>query len=330
MNPNNDPNISNHVNEQPSKTPGNDSNSLIDAEIIAEIRTNHSQIDEKGENPINLTYCPSIEEEYNQETKDWLKQALIPLSTPWGLGSLSLILGANLAMGGVQLWRVYQTPTEELSASITPDTVSNNLYIPKSLNIARQSPNTVIVNALSTVPSPSTPQQSPQKKATASTLPQPPTPNVVNVNQPLSLKNAILPPSLQPQPLPNYGMSSTPLKVPQAPQTTPPPPPPIPIANIPRPVTPSVKPPTFPPVPMETPTPPVNNEMLSKDEQVRQAVKQQLKIEENNNSDIPLGFNHNTRLQLQNGLNKMPSELLPQQVNTLEQLQQREVLDSVK
>ncbi len=335
MNPNNDPNISNHVNEQPSKTAGNDSDSPIDAEIIAEIRTNHCQIDKTGENTINLTYYPCIEEEeFNQEPKDafplWLKQALIPLSTPWGLGSLSLILGANLAMGGVQLWKVYQTPTEELSASITPDTPSNNLSIPKSLNIARQSPNTVVVNALSTVSSPSTPQQSRQKKATASTLPQPQTPNVVNVNQPLSLTNAILPPSLQPQPFPNYGMSSTPLKVPQAPQTTTPPPPPIPIANIPRPVAPSVKPSTVPSVAIETPTPPLNNGTVSTDEQVRQAIKQQLKMEENNNSDIPLGFNHKTRLELQNGLNEVPSGLLPQQVKTLEQLQQREVLDSVK
>ena len=51
-------------------------------------------------------------------------------------------------------------------------------------------------------------------------------------------------------------------------------------------------------------------------------------MEENNHSDIPLGFNHKTRLEMQNGINQVPSQLLPQQVKYMEQLQQREVLDS--
>ena len=50
--------------------------------------------------------------------------------------------------------------------------------------------------------------------------------------------------------------------------------------------------------------------------------------QENNQSDIPLGFNHKTRLEMQNGINQVPSQLLPQQVKYLEQMQQREVLDS--
>ncbi|EHJ12174.1 hypothetical protein [Crocosphaera watsonii] len=67
---------------------------------------------------------------------------------------------------------------------------------------------------------------------------------------------------------------------------------------------------------------------MSQNEQVRQSIKQQLNMEENNQSDIPLGFNHKTRLEMQNGINQVPSQLLPQQVKYLEQMQQREVLDS--
>ena len=51
-------------------------------------------------------------------------------------------------------------------------------------------------------------------------------------------------------------------------------------------------------------------------------------MEENNQSNIPLGFNHTTRLELQNGLNQVSPELLPQQTKYLEQLQEREVLDA--
>ena len=57
-------------------------------------------------------------------------------------------------------------------------------------------------------------------------------------------------------------------------------------------------------------------------------IRDRLNMEENNQSDIPLGFNHKTRLEMQNGINQVPSQLLPQQVKYLEQMQQREVLDS--
>ncbi|EAM51651.1 hypothetical protein WH8501_28380 [Crocosphaera watsonii WH 8501] len=83
-----------------------------------------------------------------------------------------------------------------------------------------------------------------------------------------------------------------------------------------------------PSVTIQPPAPPVNNPPVSQNEQVRQSIKQQLNMEENNQSDIPLGFNHKTRLEMQNGINQVPSQLLPQQVKYLEQMQQREVLDS--
>lgn len=85
---------------------------------------------------------------------------------------------------------------------------------------------------------------------------------------------------------------------------------------------------TSPTVTIQPPAPPVNNPPVSQNEQVRQSIKQQLNMEENNQSDIPLGFNHKTRLEMQNGINQVPSQLLPQQVKYLEQMQQREVLDS--
>ncbi len=93
-------------------------------------------------------------------------------------------------------------------------------------------------------------------------------------------------------------------------------------------VSPSSQPPTSPTVTIQNPPTPVNKPSVSQDKQVRQSIKQQLNMEENNQSDIPLGFNHKTRLEMQNGLNQVPSQLLPQQVKYLEQLQQREILDS--
>ncbi len=386
----------------------------IDAEIIAETPNNSSAVDE-DENIINLTYYPVLEQnQANQLEKDdslssWVEQGLTPLSTPWGLGSLSLILLSNLAIAGVQLWKLYEPPQTSPTATLQVDPTPSRLSIPNSLNIARKSPNKVIVDGLSTVSNPSTPSQSPQQQPKPSPIASAPTQKVVNVNQPLSLTNAILPPSLQPQTPPHYQQSVTPLKVPQPPKTTPipiakiprplpsaiqPPPPPIPkqlvsqdeqvrqtmqqqlqpgmspsVPPSPQPSTvpsmtiqppppptnnqpvsqdkqvrqtmqqklqpgmspsvpPSPQPSTVPSITIQPPSPPTNNQPVSQDEQVRQTIKQQLTMEENNQNNIPLGFNHKTRLEMQNGLNELPSQLLPQQVNYLEQLQQREVLDS--
>merc|ERR1711975_149718 len=91
-----------------------------------------------------------------------------------------------------------------------------------------------------------------------SPIPPGPTQNVVNVNQPLSLTNAIFPPSLQPQ-------ISTPLKVPQPPKTAPLAST-IPVAEILRPLPSSIQP----------PPPPISSQLLSRDEQVRQMMQQQL------------------------------------------------------
>ena len=375
----------------------------IDAEIIAETPNKSSEVDE-DQNIINLSYYPVLEQnQANQLDKDdslssWVEQGLIPLSTPWGLGSLSLILLSNLAIAGVQLWKLYEPPQTSPTATIQVDPTPSSLSIPNSLNIARKSPNKVIVDGLSTVSNPSTPSQSPQQQPKPSPIASAPTQKVVNVNQPLSLTNAILPPSLQPQTPPHYQQSVTPLKVPQPPKTVP-----IPLAKIPRPlpsaiqpppppisnqlvsqdqqvrqtmkqqlqpemspsvppspqptppipnqlvsqdeqvrqtmqqqlqpevspsVPPSPQPSTVPSMTIQPPPPATNNQPVSQDEQVRQTIKQQLRIEENNQNNIPLGFNHKTRLEMQNGVNELPSQLLPQQMNYLEQLQQREVLDS--
>ncbi len=319
MNPHNKYNSIKNSHNYPSQT-NNPGDEPIDAEIIAETPTNVSTLDEE-ETTINLTYYPVLEQdEPSQPENDdplplWLKQGLISLSTPWGLGSLSLIVVTNVAVAGVQLWKMQQTPQDTPSATLNLDTASPSLSIPNSLNIARKSPNKVILDGLSTVSNPSTSTQSPQPAKKPSPIPSASTQQVVNVNQPLSLTNAILPPSLQPQTPPNYGLSATPLKVPQTPKTSSS----IPVAEIPRPV---------PSMTIQPPPPPINNQPVSQDEQVRQAIKQQLKMEENNQTNIPLGFNHKTRLEMQNGLNELSPELLPQQVKHLEQLQQREILDS--
>lgn len=328
MNPDNNYNSVENPHNDFSKTK-NPKEDPIDAEIIAETPVNPSTLDEE-ENPINLTYYPVVEEEEPTQPENddpfpvWLKQGLIALSTPWGLGSLLLIVLTNVAIVGVQLWKLQQTPKTSPSATLNQETPSTNLSIPKSLNVARKSPNKVVLDGLSTV---STPSQSSQKIAKPSVKPSSPTQQVVNVNQPPSLTNAILPPSLQPQTQPNNLVSTTPLKVPQPPKTAP-----IrssiPVAEIPRPLPTSVQPSTVPSMTIQPPPPPMNISGMSEDDQVRQAIKQQLKIEENNQSNVPLGFNHKTRLEMQNGMNELPPQLLPQQVNYLEQLQQREVLDS--
>ncbi|MGK7962607.1 hypothetical protein [Crocosphaera sp.] len=323
MNPDHPLNASENIHHHPPQTPNSPGEEPIDAEIIAETPANPATVDE-AENPINLTYYPVLEEEGNPADNDdplplWLTQGLIVLSTPWGLGSLLLIVLTNLTLVGVQLWKLQQTPQESPSAILNQVTPSTNLSIPKSLNIARKAPNRVIVDGLSTVSNPSPSPQSSQPLTQPSVKASSPTQQVVNVNQPLSLTNAILPPSLQPQTPVNQALSTTPLKVPQPPKT-PPVRSSIPVAEIPRPLPSSM---TIQPSP-----PPMNNPAMSEDEQVRQAIQQQLKMEENNQSNLPLGFNHKTRLEMQNGLNELPSDFLPQQVKHLEQLQQREVLDS--
>ncbi|EAZ88516.1 hypothetical protein [Crocosphaera chwakensis] len=329
MNPNNNLNSVENTPNQTGQTPNNQGDQPIDAEIIAETQTNPSRIDEDG-NTINLTYYPVQEDQTSQLNDDplvlWLKQGLISLSTPWGIGSLSLIVVANLIIGGVQLWKMQQTPQEPESANLSVDTSASNLSIPKSLNIARTSSDRVMLDALSTVSTPS--PQSPQTVATTPQTSQSLKETVVNVNQPPSLTNAILPPSLQSQTPNQYPITTSPLKVPQVPKTATVSPSTIPVSEIPRPVPSSPKPTTVPTIAIEPPPPPTSDATMSEDEQVRQAIKQQLKIEENNQTNIPLGFNHKTRVEMQNGMNELPEELLPKQVKHLEQLQQREVLDS--
>ncbi len=301
----------------------------IDAEIIAETPTTTSTIEEE-ENPINLTYYSVLEDEEPTQSENedplplWLKQGLLSLSTPWGIGALLLIVLTNLALVGVQLWKLQQTRETSPTATLNQEKSSPGLSIPKSLNIARKSPDKVILEGLSTV---ATPAPSSQNSAKPSPTPSAPSQKVVNVNQPLSLTNAILPPSLQPQTPTHNQLSTTPLKVPQPPKTAPVRSA-IPVAEIPRPLAASVQPSTVSSVSIDPPPPPMNGQGMSEDEQVRQAIKQQLKMEENNQSNIPLGFNHQTRLEMQNGINELPPQLLPQQVKHLQQMQQREVLDS--
>ncbi len=330
MNLNNNLNSVENAPDKSTETPNNQGEQPIEAEIIAETQTNASTID-KDENTINLTYYPVEDAQTDLPLNEdplllWLKQGLISLSTPWGMGSLSLIVVANFIIGGVQLWKMQPTPQQLESANLTVDTSAANLSIPKSLNIARTSSDRVMLDALSTVSNPS--PQSPEPVAKTPQTSPTPKETVVNVNRPSNLTNAILPPSLQPQTNIQYPRATSPLKVPQAPKTAPVRPSTIPVAEIPRPVPTSPKPATVPTMAIEPPPPPNSDATMSDDEKVRQAIKQQLKIEENNQSNIPLGFNHKTRIEMQNGMNELPEELLPQQVKHLEQLQQREVLDS--
>lgn len=333
MNSTQDPNKKITKPQNVNNSGSSDPEQPIDAEIIAETPTDSSQTATVDPETIYLVYQSPDNDFFGEssETYDylplWLKRGLAPFTTPWGLASLSLVIVSNLLICGVQLWNSRNLPTEE--ASIEPN-ATKPLSIPKSLNLARKSSNSVALEGLSTLSVPTAQQSTPQPTASSSSPQKSADPNVVNVNQPLSLTNAILPPSLQPQGVPNYAMPSTPLPVPSPPNTSTPPP--VPVSNIPHPVPPSVKPSTMQMQQMaiEPPPPPSSNATVSEDEQVRQAIKQQLRMEEATQTNIPLGFNHKTRLELQNGTNEIPQELMPRQVNHLEQLQQRRVIDSVE
>ncbi|MDJ0510362.1 MAG: hypothetical protein QNJ64_14065 [Crocosphaera sp.] len=333
MTPDND----NNINPEPSQG--------FEVPIEAELGGDAFEMDETEKTAINSSSYTSTEnyqepDESLELLPQWFKQTVISLSTPWGLASLCLVLGANLTIVGLQLWEINQPPQPQLSTRKIPDSSSVSLSIPKSLNLARKSPNTVMVDALSTVSNPEPSPPAPPKRVQALPRSQTPTQTVVHINQPPSLTNAILPPSLQPQ----TSVNLTPLKVPQTPRKSQPES--IPIANIPRPVSSMTIPPSPPsqkasldqlqqqgnqtqlnlaPQSMSLPT--INQESLSQDEQIRQTIQQQLQMGENHQGNLPLGFNHKTRLELQNQFNRQSPDLLPQQIQQIEQLQQTEMLN---
>ncbi len=218
MNPNNNLNFANNIHNHPYQTT-KPIEEPIDAEIIAETPVNTPQYHE-DENIINLTYDPVLEQNQPIQRKSdnslslWLEEGLTSVSNRWGVGSLSLILLSNLAIVGVQLWKLQETPLESPTATVNLEMASPDLSIPKSLNIAKKSPDKFTLDGLSTVSNASISPQSPLQLQKPSPIPPAPTKKVVNVNQPLTLTNAILPPSLQPQ-------ISTPLQVPQPPKTAP-------------------------------------------------------------------------------------------------------------
>ncbi|MEA5512108.1 hypothetical protein VB715_20240 [Crocosphaera sp. UHCC 0190] len=331
MNLSDNPNSSEKITHQPHPSSINHSEPPIEGEIIAETQISPNQREAVDETPINLIYQPSTWEEEFSFEKDshnplplWLQQALMPFTSPWGLASLSLIVAANLVICGVQIWKG-NISTPETTATLTPTEILSKLPNPSP---TKDPSDSMELDSLSTVSTSTVPKPPNPKNQTSGPKPQPVAANVVNVNQPLSLSNAILPPSLQPQVPPNYEVSATAIPIPPRPvplrPITPPLPPPPPLN--------SFQPPAVQPVAIQPPPPPSNGIEIeiSEEEQVRQAIKQQLQREESNNRETPLGFNHKTRLELQNGLNQVPPELLPRQVNQLEQLQQRQVLDSVK
>ncbi|MGK7942375.1 MAG: hypothetical protein AB4062_19895 [Crocosphaera sp.] len=318
-----------NINPQPSQPSDPQFEAPIDAEIIAEIEVYQDHLEETEETVINLTPYPAMEdyEEHHQSLDplpQGLKHTLISLSSPWGLGSLCLVISANLSIVGVQLWTIHQTPEPELSTKINPAPSSLSLSIPKSLNIARQSPNKVVLDALSTVSIPEPSQPAPQNLVKAAPPPQTPTQTVVHINKPPSLTNAILPPSLQPQiprnaPSPSLPVANIPRSVPSMTIAPPPPPPRVSLEqqNSQTEQNPKAN-------PMALPT--INPDSLSQDEQIRQTIQKQLQMKDNNQSGSPLGFNHKTRLQLQHRQNQLPPESLPEQIKHLQQLQQQEVL----
>ncbi|GBF82352.1 hypothetical protein [Aphanothece sacrum] len=261
----------------------------------------------------------NIQEEPDNIIPVWVKNWLNPLITPWGIGSFALLLLTNLMIVGGQLWQAKQLNIAQKSSQINTSVVSpQKPTITSSLNLARSHSQTFFLDSLSIL----TPQYSSTKVANSSVGVNVPN-TVYRTQTPLSLSQALLPPSLQPQLIPSYSMSEVPISIPIPPKVQTP-------SKIAMPIAPPTVPiPSVKPIGIEPPPPPPSVSNISPDDKVRQSIQQQLRQEEANGSTIPLGFNQKTRLEMQNQQNKVTPALLPRQINRLEKLQEREVLDSV-
>jgi hypothetical protein len=297
-------NISNLSELTTDHRPINDDQTLIDILEVSE--------------PMIEDDTVNIQEEPDNILPVWAKTWLNPLITPWGIGSFALLLLTNLMIVGGQLWQAKQLNIAQKSSQINTSVVSpEKSTITSSLNLARNPSEGFFLNSLSIL----TPQYSSTKISNSSVAVD--VPKIVHRTQPpSSLSQALLPPSLQPQLVPSYPVSEVPISVPKTPQVQTPAKITMPIAP-PTVVIPSVKPMGIEPPP---PLPTVSN--LSPDDQVRQSIQQQLKQEEANTSAIPLGFNHKTRLEMQNRENKVTPALLPRQINYLEKIQERRTMDN--
>ncbi len=236
--------------------------------------------------------APSLSK--GENAPDWLERLL----SPWAIASLSLLLLSNLILSWMQLANANRA--EVLPPPATTETAK--FAIADSLNLAKDAAHSLSVDALSTLPS----------VAAIQPIAQTPTVVVPKPNQTLpqpagNLTDALLPPSLQPQF--TSSAPATTLSVPTPPQTT------FSVSSAPSPVPPSVKPVTI--APPQPPNPPE----VSADDRLRQTMRQQLQIEQENSS--PLGFNQRTRLEMQSRTNQIDPAFLPGQIQQLQQLQQQ-------
>ncbi len=181
--------------------------------------------------------------------------------TPWGIGAIALFLFSNLLLTWAQFSQKPTLETAQTPLDI-PNVTENDLAISSEDKITPDSLSTLPkpVQSPSAVPSP---PPSPQTVAKVPTPPKPPQP---------TLSEQILPPSLRPKPA---------KVVPVSTQSRNQPPQPVPV------------PPSVKPEPVAAPPSP-NPPELSKEEQLRNILRQQIMREEAEN-EPPLSFNHRTR-----------------------------------
>jgi hypothetical protein len=135
----------------------------------------------------------SSEPSVTQDTPQWLDSLL----TPWGLGSLLIILLANSLLSWVKLTEPHTSRTVESIPSPATLNETAKLDIPGNLNLTSDKPTALSLDSLSTT---TVPQANPNSNISLQSKSQKQLakPNISTIPT-TDLKSALLPPSIQPQ-----------------------------------------------------------------------------------------------------------------------------------
>ncbi|ACK65625.1 hypothetical protein PCC8801_1573 [Rippkaea orientalis PCC 8801] len=264
-NPSEDPTNNNHNALIPNQP---DHQELIEGEIIDQgssetpdpvVSLVHHSASSQTDNDLILRSLSLSQESYEENSEGTLYAIATPvklwlehLSTPWGMGSLALLVFANMILTGVQLFNAQRATTgENPLETISQLTSAKNLSISEGLNVAKLSSESLPFDALSTL---SLSFQGIQPSGSKVSQQLPVTGKVSSAQSSSNLTQALLPPSLQPQPMTSYGLSSSAVPVASPQNVTVVPPLPV---SVPRTMAPmNIQPPPPPPMPS-------NNQLIS-------------------------------------------------------------------
>lgn len=246
----------------------------------------------------------------HRDEKQWLEQLL----TPWGIGSILILLLANILLNWAQWSKEKNLANTTTESNLTHQKISPS----KPSKLIAQNSENLTLDRLSILSLPRHKTSNINSAmATPKVTPKPITgvPTVVAPKTNSNLANALLPPSLQPQIVQNYIQPVNPspsvsqpesvkqetLSVPQS----------VSVQQVPQPTS------QAQPV-----SPPINN-TDKKTQLDQERIREQIRIREQQSS--PLGFNHRTRAKLRAAENQQASSEL---INQLQQLQQQKVEQS--